>query len=215
MIKFKPITFWANKCWGKTRPRRYCSTRTRTQNLVVCGQTNQWHHYDDVIMGTIASQITSLPSVYSTVYSGADQSKHQSSASLAFVWGIHRGPVNSPHKWPVTRKMVPFDDVIMTGKFPSLRLVNAPEELWQFHSMMSSHWRKQQSFCGQIYILWVYCVGKFPAHRDCGNITGGERTRVSADTLVKMAEDHLAHRTGLLWLSDFASILSSCKWCIS
>ena len=78
-----------------------------------------WHHgvehYDDVIMGTIASQITSLTSVYSTVYSGADQSKHQSSASLAFVWGIHRGPVNSPHKWPVTRKMFPFDDVIMNA----------------------------------------------------------------------------------------------------
>ena len=72
-----------------------------------------WFHYDDVIMGTIASQITSLTSVYSTVYSGADQSKHQSSASLAFVWGIHRGPVNSPHKWPVTRKMSSFDDVIM------------------------------------------------------------------------------------------------------
>ena len=70
-------------------------------------------HYDDVIMDTIASQITSLTIVYSAVYSGADQSKHQSSASLAFVWGIHRGPVNSPHKWPVTRKMFPFDDVIM------------------------------------------------------------------------------------------------------
>ena len=64
-------------------------------------------------MGAIASQITSLTIVYSTVYSGADQSKHQSSASLAFLWGIHRGPVNSPHKWPVTRKMFPFDDVIM------------------------------------------------------------------------------------------------------
>ena len=72
-------------------------------------------HYDDVIMGTIASQITSLTSVYLTVYSGADQSKHQSSASLAFVWGIHRGPVNSPHKRPVTRKMFPFDDVIMVS----------------------------------------------------------------------------------------------------
>ena len=47
-------------------------------------------HYDDVIMTTIASQITSLTVVYSTVYSDADQSKHQSSASLAFVWGIHR-----------------------------------------------------------------------------------------------------------------------------
>ena len=66
-------------------------------------------------MGAIASQITSLTIVYSTVYSDADQRKHQSSASLAFVWGIHRGPVNSPHKWPVTRKMFPFDDVIMNG----------------------------------------------------------------------------------------------------
>ena len=72
-----------------------------------------WWHYNDVMMCTMASQITSLTSVYSTVYSGADQRKHQSSASVAFVWGIHRGPVNSPHKWPVTRKMFPFDDVIM------------------------------------------------------------------------------------------------------
>ena len=70
-------------------------------------------HYDDVIMSTIVSQITSLRIVYSTIYSGADQSKQQSSASLAFVWGIHRGPGNSPHKLPVTRKMFPFDDVIM------------------------------------------------------------------------------------------------------
>ena len=71
-------------------------------------------HYGDVIMSMIASQITSLTIVYSTVYSDADQRKHQSSASLAFVLGIHRGPVNSPHKWPVTRKMFPFDDVIMS-----------------------------------------------------------------------------------------------------
>ena len=70
-------------------------------------------HYNDVIMGAIASQITSLTIVYSTVYSDADRRKHQSSASLAFVRGIHRGPVNSPHKWPVTRKMFPIDDVIM------------------------------------------------------------------------------------------------------
>ena len=75
-------------------------------------QTKSWH-YSDVIMGMIASQITSLTIAYSTVYSDADQRKHQSSAALAFVRGIHRGPVNSPHKWPVTRKMFPFDDVIM------------------------------------------------------------------------------------------------------
>ena len=70
-------------------------------------------HYGEVIMGTMASQITSLTIVYSTVYSDADQRRHQSSASLAYVWGIHRGPVNYPHKWPVMRKMFPFDDVIM------------------------------------------------------------------------------------------------------
>ena len=64
-------------------------------------------------MSTISSQITSPTIVYSTVYWDADQRKHQSSASQAFVWRIHRGPVNSPHKWPVTRKMFPFDDVIM------------------------------------------------------------------------------------------------------
>ena len=64
-------------------------------------------------MDMIASQITSLAIVYSTVYSDVDQRKHQSSGSLAFVRGIHRGPVNSPHKWPVMRKMFPFDDVIM------------------------------------------------------------------------------------------------------
>ena len=66
-----------------------------------------------LIMGPMASQITSLTIVYSTVYSGADQRKHQSSPSLAFVREIHRWPVNSPHKGPVTRKMFPFDDVFM------------------------------------------------------------------------------------------------------
>ena len=74
-------------------------------------------HYNDVIMGAITSQITSLTIVYPAVYSDANQRKHQSSASLAFVRGIHRGPVNSPHKGPVTRKMFPFDDVIMNGLF--------------------------------------------------------------------------------------------------
>ena len=75
--------------------------------------TSRQRHYNDVIMGSMASQIISLTVVYSTVYSGADQRKHQSSASLSFVWGVHRWPVNSPHKWPVTRKMFSFHDVIM------------------------------------------------------------------------------------------------------
>ena len=70
-------------------------------------------HNCDIIMDAMASQITSLTIVYSIVHSGADQRKHQISTSLAFVRGIHRWPVNSPHKRPVTRKMFPFDDVIM------------------------------------------------------------------------------------------------------
>ena len=51
-------------------------------------------------MSSIASQITSPRIVFWTVYLDTDQRKHQSSASLAFVQGIHRKPVNSPHKWP-------------------------------------------------------------------------------------------------------------------
>ena len=69
-------------------------------------------HENDVIMGAIASQITSLAIIFSTVYFDTDQRKHQNSASPAFCRGIHQRPVNSPHKWPVTRKMFPFDDVI-------------------------------------------------------------------------------------------------------
>ena len=99
-------------------------------------QRQQWH-YDDVIMTTIASQITGLTVVYSTVYSDPDQRNHQSSASLAFVWGIHRGPVNSPHKWPVTRKMFPFDDVIMdSDRILRLRgcdTVSSSMEILRYH----------------------------------------------------------------------------------
>ena len=64
-------------------------------------------------MSMIAFKITSLPIVYSSVYSGADQRKRQSFASLAFMRGIYRWPVNSPHEGPVTRKMFLIDDVIM------------------------------------------------------------------------------------------------------
>ena len=82
-----------------------------------CSSEDIWSvcesHYSDIIMGAMTSQITSLTIVSSTLYSGVDQRKLQSSASLAFVRGIHRWPVNSPHKWPVTGKTFPFDDVII------------------------------------------------------------------------------------------------------
>ena len=75
-------------------------------------------HYDDVTMSATASKITSPTIVHSTVYPSADQSKHQSSAPLALARGIRRGPVNSPRKWPATRKRLPFDDVIMQINWP-------------------------------------------------------------------------------------------------
>ena len=122
-------------------------------------------HYSDVTMNVMASQITSLTIVYSTVYSGADQRKHQSSATLAFVWAIHRDPVNSPHKGPVTRKMFPFDDVIMflchinatlREIFPGTKLFWMPDliylinlyiwDFWSEHLIVSqfsssTHWQ--------------------------------------------------------------------------
>ena len=70
-------------------------------------------HHSDAIMIAMASQITGVLFVCSTVCSGAGQRKHHSYESLAFVTGIHRWPVDSPHKGPVTRNMFPFDDVIM------------------------------------------------------------------------------------------------------
>ena len=98
--------------WNGTQKSSQCY-----HDIVLCVQCT---HYGDVIMDAITSQITSLTIVYSIVYSDADQRKHQSSASLAFVRRIHRGPVNSPHKWPVTRKMFPFDDVIMIYEFTTV-----------------------------------------------------------------------------------------------
>ena len=69
--------------------------------------------YSDVAMSTMASQITAVSTVYLTMCSGADQRKHQSFAPLSFVRGIYRWPVDSHHHRPVTRKMFPFDYIII------------------------------------------------------------------------------------------------------
>ena len=73
-------------------------------------------HYSVVIMSAMTSQITDVSIVSSTVGSGADQRKHQSSVPLAFVRRIHRWPVDSPHKGPVMMKRFPFDNVIMHSR---------------------------------------------------------------------------------------------------
>ena len=77
-----------------------------------CINTKRWH-YSDVIMRAMASQITGASIVCLNVSSSADQRKHQSSSLQAFVRGVHRWLVDSHHKWPVTRKMFPFDDVTL------------------------------------------------------------------------------------------------------
>ena len=97
-------------------------------------------HYNDVIMCAMASQITSHTIVYSTVSSDSDQIKHQSSASLAIVLGIHRWPVNSPHKLPVRRKIFPFDDIIMLLLLHSIYMV---EWLWQSDTHILAHSKRE------------------------------------------------------------------------
>ena len=97
---------WKSK--SKLRACQMCPAGSWHTMLVQCLKRN--HVYIDVIMGTMASQI---PSLTIFLLNRIDQRKHQSSTSLAFVWGIHRWPVNSPHKGPVTRKIFPFDGVIM------------------------------------------------------------------------------------------------------
>ena len=86
----------------------------------------QWHN---VIMSLMASQINSLTIVNSIVYSGVDQRKLQSSTSLAFLRGIHWWPVKSLHKGPVTRKMFPFDDVIIYWNIHGLMVILIPIQL--------------------------------------------------------------------------------------
>ena len=105
-------------------------------------------------MTAMASQITSLTIVHATVYSGPDQRKHQSLASLAFVRRIHRWPVNSPHKWPVTRKMFPFYDVIMHIQGYSPILHHRVVPFYKFRSqnhnvnlVIFSRWKNTGSTC--------------------------------------------------------------------
>ena len=126
--------------------------------LLVVQQT----HYNDVILGTMASKITSLTIIYSSVYSGADQRKHQSSASLAFVRGTHRWPVNSPHKGPVTRKMFPFDDVIVVFVIVTSSFVQAGHHVRSITKRQCGSCRPKQV---ELCLLWrIYRHQHVPVH---------------------------------------------------
>ena len=121
---------------------------------------SHYRRYSDVIMGVMTSQITSLTSVYSTVYSGTDQRKHQSSASLAFVRGIHRWPVNSPHKGPVTRKLFPFDDVIMGNDIGTNDCMNSLRKFlwvtWMVAIRIIRSGRRPNKYCFTRHLLSEY-----------------------------------------------------------
>ena len=108
-----------------------------------------------VTSSAMQSQITGVSIVYSTVCLGVDQRKHQSSASLAFVRGIHRWPVNSPHKGPVTRNMCSFDDVIM--HVWKVELLSACRQDWNVPFVMSSH---GDTFCITDHVFFVVSLSK-------------------------------------------------------
>ena len=115
-----PAIFYSKLIFGRNiipvlSPMLIFSRKWASCHIEYCNCKCWITHCNDDIMGAITSQITSPTIVYSIFNSGANQRKQQSSASLAFVWRIHRRPVNSPHKWPVTRKKCPFGDVIMTS----------------------------------------------------------------------------------------------------
>ena len=127
-------------------------------------------HYDDVIMTMLASQITSLMVVYSIVYSVVNQRKHQSSASLAFVREIHRGPVNFPHKWPVTRKMFPFDDVIMSCEYFVMIMRYRECTLYQWRLLETTRYREYcnitlASLHNQAALVALSCTPSVPLQK--------------------------------------------------
>ena len=120
---------------AKNKSYNFIFYKTDTNELYFSLRHRTYHniHYSDVIMSAMASQITSLTIVYSTIYSGGDQRKYPSSVSLAFVRGIHRCPVNSPHTGPVTRKCFH----LMTSS-------------WQYFKMLHSSFR----------LMWAVLPGK-------------------------------------------------------
>ena len=99
--------------------------------------TDVLSHYNDVIMGAIASQITNLTSVYSMV------------TSKLRVTGLcaRNSPVNFPHKWPVTRKIISFDDVIMNAVYYLLFI-------WSKHQ--EAHMVSFHGHCMRSYWFWIY-----------------------------------------------------------
>ena len=116
----------------------------------------------------MASQITGVSFVCSAVYSVADQRKHQSPTSLAFVGGIHRWPVDSLTKGQWRGKLFPFDDVTIDGVLwqlsrPRYEVINefkntgVIELIWTASAHQSLHVRRPLH--GTILVMLVHNLG--------------------------------------------------------
>ena len=159
-----------------------CTPHSRYVEFIFLQRTLEWHiearpyHYTDVLMGAIASQITSLTIVYSTVYSDADQRKHQSSAPLAFVrwtgefparmasnavkvsiwWRHHDGQWVVCLSFQVNRNAT---FVIVVLRAMSYYIASwYVESLWLTVSLSID--TKESDFTGKSTALWIGCSGK-------------------------------------------------------
>ena len=128
------------------------------------------NHCSDVITSTMVPQITCVSSVYATLASGADQRKYQSFASLAFVRGIHRWPMNSSHKGPVTLENVSIwwchHVMVMASKtaegLATVMIYYQSTACCACANLNSLPWRKWPPFCRQHFQMhfheWKVCI---------------------------------------------------------
>ena len=112
VLKHRPLKSTVTNCVLWAIRVHDCHIILSLCRITVFRSAVEYGHYSDVIMSTMASQITEESIVCAPVCSGADK-KHQSSVSLSFGRGIYRWPVDSPHNGPETRKIFSFDDIIL------------------------------------------------------------------------------------------------------
>ena len=138
-------------------------------------------HYRDVIMSAMASQITGGSIICSiicgTICSGADQRKHQNSALLAFVRGIHRWPMVSPHKGLVTQKMFPFDDIMIYPSFVCVLVrpawlrhcLHRRLSFWQLWVQSVTNCFQKDDVLVSVYEIMVHgvCFTSYVSYLDC------------------------------------------------
>ena len=161
------------------------------------------YHYNDVIMGAMTSHITSLTIVYSTVYSDTDQRKHQNSASLAFVRGIHRGPVNSPHKWPVTGKC--FHLMTSSWLCKPLATDTGRADCSNHGDALAPVWTKKAIIIGLIILSRFLKAGEFPGCEWWSVTHWGRVTHVCVNTLNIIGSDNglsPGRRQAIIWTND-------------